>query len=362
VLLKNDNSALPVTNADLKGGVLVTGATGQYLIADPTTEASIGFTDRDDISPLQQLENLSGDPGAFTYQPALDPVGEPVPSSALSTSATSVTGGLSLVSTPSVGAPTTSTVGSVNYTTVSSQGQLAPGSYKWSGYLYVPTTDTYSLDFQLSSSLPASVSDPVTALSWSGGTATLSVPTGTAAGVGSQVVVSGACAAGYDGTYAVTASTATSVSYALASDPGACSTPLVVTAGTYTAGRGTRPGTATLDFASTTTQPSVGSSITVSGVTPTGYDGTFTVTASTATSVTYSVTANPGTFTSGGSIAETASGTAAIGAVQVSFNGSPVTLPHRRRSTRRAPACPPRRPTPDTRRPGSPTSSTPPEA
>ena len=130
VLLKNSDSALPITSADLKRGVLVTGATAQYLIADPTTEASLGFTDRDDISPLQQLEALSGDAGAFTYQPALDPVGEPVPSSALSTSNTSVTGNLALTSTTG-GGTTTSTVSSVDNTS-----GLAGGPAR-TGQLYV---------------------------------------------------------------------------------------------------------------------------------------------------------------------------------------------------------------------------------
>ncbi len=46
---------------------------------------------------------------------------------------------------------------------------------------------------------------------------------------------------------------------------------------------------ATLNFASQVSQPyAIGSSITVAGVTPSGYDGTYTVTASTTTSVSYS--------------------------------------------------------------------------
>jgi hypothetical protein len=330
VLLKNGGNALPITQSDLNGGVLVTGATAQYLIADPTTEASVGYQDRDAISPLQQLEAFSGDPSAFTYVPALDPVGEPVPSSALSTSNSSVTGNLKLVSTPSGGSTLTSTASSVDYTAVSSQGQLSPGTYTWSGYLYVPTTDTYSLDFQLSSSLPAPASQGITGESWSNGTATLSLTRGTPAGVGSQVVVAGACPAGYDGSQTVTASTSTSVSYALAANPGACSETLAVTGASYTPGFSfgpfSLPGTVTLDFASTTMPPAVGSTITVSGASPPAYNGTFTVTASTDTSVSYSSSTNPGTYASGGSIAVSTTGSALTGAVQVSFNGSPVTL------------------------------------
>jgi hypothetical protein len=82
VLLKNDSSALPITQSDLTGGVLVTGPGAEYTIADPTSEASIGFLDRDQINPLQQLQAFSGNAGAFSYVPANAPSGEPVPSAA----------------------------------------------------------------------------------------------------------------------------------------------------------------------------------------------------------------------------------------------------------------------------------------
>ena len=58
VLLKNDASALPITRGDLSGGVLVTGPGAEYTIADPTSEASVGFADRDAISPLEQLQGV----------------------------------------------------------------------------------------------------------------------------------------------------------------------------------------------------------------------------------------------------------------------------------------------------------------
>ncbi len=93
VLLKNDSSALPITQQrPAAAAILVTGPGAEYTIADPTGEASVGFADRDAISPLEQLKAFSGDPGAFTYVPANSPSGEPVPSSALSDSTTSVTG------------------------------------------------------------------------------------------------------------------------------------------------------------------------------------------------------------------------------------------------------------------------------
>ena len=82
--------------SDLKGGVLVTGPGAQYTIADPTTEASIGYLARGQVNPREQLENSSGDPSAFTYVPALDPAGEALTSSgAFDIEPPSVTGGLS---------------------------------------------------------------------------------------------------------------------------------------------------------------------------------------------------------------------------------------------------------------------------
>jgi beta-glucosidase len=102
------------------------------------------------VNPLQQLEALSGNPGAFTFVPANDPTGQAVPSSALSTSASSVTGNLARTSGP--GSPTLDPT--IDFTTVSGHGQLAPGSYTWTGYLFVPTTDTYTFDVQQSSSVP----------------------------------------------------------------------------------------------------------------------------------------------------------------------------------------------------------------
>ena len=150
VLLKNDASTLPITRGDLGSGILVTGPGAEYTIADPTREASIGFADRNAISPLQQLKAFTGDPGAFSYVPANAPSGEPVPSSALSDSTASVTGHLNRTTGP--GSPATDS--SIDFTTASGNGQLAPGAYTWTGYVYVPATDTYTFRFQFSNAAP----------------------------------------------------------------------------------------------------------------------------------------------------------------------------------------------------------------
>src|SRR4051812_3814434 len=148
-LLKNAQSGLPLDATSLNDGdVLVTGANANHTVADPTNEASTGFIDRDAVNPLQQLKEFSGKPNAFTFAPANDPTGYPVPSNALSRSNSTVTGNLERTG------PGAGNDSSLDFTSVSSAGQLAPGSYTWTGYVYVPTTDTYTFALQQSSSVP----------------------------------------------------------------------------------------------------------------------------------------------------------------------------------------------------------------
>src|SRR3954469_22873045 len=148
-LLKNDASGLPLDASALNNGdVLVTGANANHTVADPTNEASTGMIDRNAVNPLQQLKEFSGKPSAFAFAPANDPTGYPVPSSALSRSNSTVTGNLERTG------PGAGNDSSLDFTSVSSAGQLAAGSYTWTGYVYVPTTDTYTFAFQQSSTVP----------------------------------------------------------------------------------------------------------------------------------------------------------------------------------------------------------------
>ena len=159
-LLKNDNGALPITSSDLSGGIFVTGSSANHNVADPTSEASTGFIGRDAINPLQQLEGFSGNPNAFDFVPANDPDGITVPTSALSTTPdASGLGGLDL----SVdGGPASQDTTPVDHEAVHGN-QLAPGhTYTWSGYLYVPTADTYTFALQQSPTLPTTLNCPQT--------------------------------------------------------------------------------------------------------------------------------------------------------------------------------------------------------
>ena len=149
-LLKNNRRALPISRRDLAGGILVTGAGADHTIADPTGEAALGFVDRNAVSPLEQLRTFSGRPGAFNYVPAFDSTGRAVPPTALSTQTTApptaATGGLTRTSGP--GSPRVDR--SIEFTSESGSNRLAPGNYSWTGYVYVPTADTYTFELQQS--------------------------------------------------------------------------------------------------------------------------------------------------------------------------------------------------------------------
>lgn len=159
-LLRNADNALPLTSADLAGGILVTGSSANHTVADPTNEASLGFRDRNAVNPLQQLKALSGNSSAFTFVPANDPTGQPVSPSVLSTTPDAGgLGGLSL--SIDGGAPVKDTT-PIDHTAVNGN-QLEPNHiYVWSGYLYVPTSDTYTFAIQQSDTLPTTLNCPQT--------------------------------------------------------------------------------------------------------------------------------------------------------------------------------------------------------
>ena len=178
VLFKNDSRAsgsrpaLPIKTSDLSdpNSVFVTGPGAEYLIATPSREASLGFPDRIKINPLQELEKLSGRTSAFNYYPALSPTGVAVPCGVLDSSPSSgpapasppassctATSGLQRSSGPSLTSLTPDRVDpQVDDTTSSSAGQLAGNTaYKWDGWIYVPTQDTYTFRLQYSSTIPS---------------------------------------------------------------------------------------------------------------------------------------------------------------------------------------------------------------
>jgi len=100
----------------------------------------------------------------------------------------------------------------------------------------------------------------------------------------------------------------TPVSYYIA--PSSTATTISVTGASWTSG------VATLTFSAITTKLPVGTVITVTGITPSGYNvSNVQITASTTTSVSYAVVSNPGAYSSGGTIGNGTTYTPTSGAV-----------------------------------------------
>ncbi len=169
VLFKNENQALPISSADLQRGIAVSGGGAEYLIANPNNEGAVGYADRNAINPLQQLEALSGNSAAFTFTPAGAPTGQaslcavlssgPVsgaaPEGAPAAHCNSTSGLRRFSSVPGAELAPEYVDASLDFTAVSKQGQLEGGKlYRWDGWLYVPSDDTYAFRIQYSSAVP----------------------------------------------------------------------------------------------------------------------------------------------------------------------------------------------------------------
>jgi hypothetical protein len=131
------------------------------------------------------------------------------------------------------------------------------------------------------------------------------------------VTISGVTPAGYNGTFTITASTTTSVSFTSSAT------------GTQTVAGTIRFNTATISFAAQAVAPTVGTTVTISGVTPSGYTGTYTIIGSTTTTITYSQSSTTGPQTVAGTIAfnYTATATVSFAAMAVAPPvGSSVTI------------------------------------
>jgi hypothetical protein len=100
----------------------------------------------------------------------------------------------------------------------------------------------------------------------------------------------------------------TLLSYYIA--PSSTATTISVTGASWTSG------VATLTFSAITTKLPIGAVITITGITPSGYNvSNVQVTASTTTSVSYALASNPGAYSSGGSIGNGTTYTPSSGAV-----------------------------------------------
>ena len=179
------------------------------------------------------------------------------------------------------------------------------------------------------------VSTATTSASGSGAIATIGITSlGFTPAVGAQVVIAGVMPAGYNGTYLVVANpppTTTSVSVAsmttgaqtVAGTASFPDTSINLAAGVATTTAATSAaGTATVTFVSPGFTPTVGGTVIVAGITPIGFNGTYTITAATATTVSYAnATAGPQTIA--GTVTFSLPATGAMASASVSVNQVP---------------------------------------
>jgi hypothetical protein len=165
--------------------------------------------------------------------------------------------------------------------------------------------------------VPVATAIVPTAATWSAGVVTLTLTHSYAAGdrIGVGSIVGSEVVNGYNGVFTVaTVTGTTALTYALATDPGTAT----VTNGkvlryfkcsqTQTKTVSTASWTGNVSTYTTTAAHNLiaGNSVVVTGVTPSGYNGTYTV-VSTPTTTTFTVAqvSNPGTYTSGGTVTKT---------------------------------------------------------
>ena len=170
--------------------------------------------------------------------------------------------------------------------------------------------------------------------SWSGGTVTLGMELDNALGdinTGDYIQIAGMVPTGYNGIYTVTGHTFTygvvnNITYALASNPGTLTTAGSLKRLTKVSGATWSAGTATLSLPLTEQvyEHSVGEYIIVSGITPSGYNGTYVITGRVnngiVNTISYALASNPGTYTSGGRIEGFAIGTISTQSSNVFIN------------------------------------------
>ena len=140
VLLQNDNDVLPLTTSQT---VNVVGQSSVLLPASPGGEKSTGFGDRDTVGALKGLKAIGG--SKVVSNPGIDLLGTAIPAANLKQGATGDLAGLVRTTTLPGGQPTTS----VDTALSGNQTDLVRGAtYSWTGYIDVPTDDTYQLQIQ----------------------------------------------------------------------------------------------------------------------------------------------------------------------------------------------------------------------
>lgn len=149
----------------------------------------------------------------------------------------------------------------------------------------------------------------IQAASWSANSVTITTAASHGLLSNQRVSISNSNPSGYNGTYAITVTDSTHFTYALGSNPGSYSAggqirpPLGVTVqGASRAASGVL-GAYTATITTATAHGFIsGQPVTIAGVSPAAYNGTYQIVAVDATHFTYALGSNPGAYTSGGSL------------------------------------------------------------
>ena len=152
VLLKNDGVALPITSADLdrrRAGRPARAPSTPSPTRPPRRRSASSTVTRS--TRCSSCRPSAAMPDAFTFVPANSPSGETGAHLGAVDLEHRVTGDLTA---RRAGLAGDRLDGRLHHR-LRPQGQLAPGSYTWTGYVYVPTTDTYTFRFQFSPSVAA---------------------------------------------------------------------------------------------------------------------------------------------------------------------------------------------------------------
>jgi hypothetical protein len=302
VQLPSKTTSLTVTGATWAAGVatITTGASHGLKIGDRPTILGVTPT------PYNGTFTVTAVPTANTFQFAL----ATDPSTATTTGgyapANNITG-----ATWGAGVATFTTAFAVNTGSgpfALTTGQpvtiagVTPNGYNGTFIVTsVPTSNTFTValgtDPGLDGSATGGLASSITSASWFNGFATITTMIPTGLTVGQMVTVAGVTPNGYNGTFVITATTANTLTYALATNPGTFSTVLALSSvASASWGGGFATITTTLAHGLT-----VGQSVTIAGVNPTAYNGTFTVlTTPTPNTFTFALTTNPGLAPAGG--------------------------------------------------------------
>jgi hypothetical protein len=298
-------TAMPVAN--------VAAARWSGGTATITTTAAHGFTtgqsvEISDVSPLGYKGTRTAtvtDASHFTYALASDPGQYPDVATVASASWSSAGSGTAAI--------TTSAAHGLSSGQVVTLGGISPA--KWNGTHAVTVTDATHFTFALTTdpgvyASGGTVSAPLRGIAgatWSGsygGLATIATAVPHGLLTGQFVTISGIAPAGYDGVFRITVTDATHFTFRRTTNPGVYSSGGVIALAPIVqsiAGASWSGGQASF----TTRAPhylATGQTVAISGTTPAGYNGVFSVAVTDATHFTIPLAANPGAYSAGGSV------------------------------------------------------------